>query len=317
MGLERVAAVLQGVDNLYEIDTSRMILDRASDLTGAVYGRDAGADVRLRVVADHVRTAVMMIGDGITPANEGRGYVLRRIVRRAVRAMRLLGTQDPTMRELVTTTIEAMGPQYAELVTDSARVHAVAEAEEASFLETISRGVTIFDTSVPEAKAAGGMLSGQKAFALHDTFGFPIDLTLEMAAEAGLSVDEQGFRALMDEQRQRAKADSKAKKTGHVDVSAYRGLLDAAGATAFTGYAEVVSESVVRGPARRRDQRERGGGGQQRRAGPGPHAVLRRGRWAARRPGPDRARERRGRRGARRPAQPARARRAQGAGAVR
>ncbi len=247
MGLERVAALLQGVDNLYEIDTSRMILDRACDLTGAVYGRDHAADVRLRVVADHVRTAVMMIGDGITPGNEGRGYVLRRIVRRAVRAMRLLGASDPVMKELVDATIAAMGPQYAELVTDAGRIHSVAQNEEGSFLETISRGESLFASAVPGAKAAGGVLSGGQAFALHDTHGFPIDLTLEMAAEAGLSVDEQGFRSLMDEQRQRAKADSKAKKTGHVDVSAYRGLLDEAGATAFTGYAEVVSETVVRG----------------------------------------------------------------------
>ncbi len=247
MGMERMAAVLQGVDNLYEIDTSRMILDRAATLTSTRYGAEVGPDVRLRVVADHARTAVMMIGDGITPSNEGRGYVLRRIVRRAVRAMRLLGASEPVMRELVEASIAAMGPQYPSLVDDAVRIYAIAEAEEGSFLETISKGATIFDTSVPEARAAGGVLSGQKAFALHDTYGFPIDLTLEMAAEQGLTVDEQGFRALMDEQRQRAKADSKAKKTGHVDVSAYRGLLDAAGATAFTGYAEVVSEARVKG----------------------------------------------------------------------
>jgi alanyl-tRNA synthetase len=247
MGMERMATLLQGVDNLYEIDTSRMILDRASDLTGAVYGRNHDADVRLRVVADHVRTAVMMIGDGITPANEARGYVLRRIVRRAVRAMRLLGAHGHTMKDLVDATIAAMGPQYPELVTDSVRIHAVAEAEESAFLETITRGVTIFDTAVPEARAAGGVLSGTKAFQLHDTYGFPIDLTLEMAAEQGLTVDEQGFRSLMAEQRRRAKEDSKAKKTGHVDVSAYRALLDAAGASEFTGYTEVTSEGTVRG----------------------------------------------------------------------
>jgi alanyl-tRNA synthetase len=247
MGMERMATILQGVDNLYEIDTSRAILDRASELTGAAYGRDHDADVRLRVVADHIRTAVMMVGDGVTPANEGRGYVLRRIVRRAIRAMRLLGAHGHTMKELVDATIGAMGPQYPELVTDSARIHAVTEAEEGAFLETITRGVTIFDTAVPEARAAGGVLSGTKAFQLHDTYGFPIDLTLEMAAEQGLAVDEQGFRSLMAEQRRRAKDDAKAKKTGHVDVSAYRALLDAAGATDFTGYSEVASEATVRG----------------------------------------------------------------------
>ena len=247
MGLERMAAVLQGVDNLYEIDTSRAILDRAAELTSTRYGRDGAADVRLRVVADHARTAVMLIGDGVTPSNEGRGYVLRRIVRRAVRAMRLLGADEPVVRELVEASIGAMGPQYPELVTDAERIHAVARAEEASFLETISKGATIFDTALPQARAAGGVLSGHKAFALHDTYGFPIDLTLEMAAEQGLTVDEQGFRSLMAEQRQRAQSDSRAKKTGQVDVSAYRALLDEAGTTVFVGYAEVVSEATVRG----------------------------------------------------------------------
>jgi alanyl-tRNA synthetase len=247
MGMERMAAVLQGVDNLYEIDTSMAILDRAAQLTGARYGADHAADVRLRVVTDHVRTAVMMVGDGIIPGNEGRGYVLRRIVRRAVRAMRLLGAGDPTVRELTESAIGAMGPQYPELVTDSRRIHTVMEAEEGSFLETLSKGATIFESAVPAARQAGGVLAGSAAFSLHDTYGFPIDLTLEMAAEQGLTVDEEGFRALMQEQRTRAKEDSRQKKQGSTDVSAYRSLLDAAGATDFTGYAEVASEAVVRG----------------------------------------------------------------------
>jgi alanyl-tRNA synthetase len=246
MGLERVATVLQGVDNLYEIDTSRQILDRASALTGARYGDAHDSDVRLRVVADHLRTAVMLIGDGVTPSNEGRGYVLRRIMRRAVRSMRLLGAHDPTAKELVDATVDAMGPQYPDLVESVERIRGVAVAEEGSFLETISKGAAIFDQAVPEARAAGGVLSGPKAFQLHDTFGFPIDLTLEMAAEQGLRVDEPGFRALMQEQRQRAKADSAAKKTV-ADVSAYRALLEAAGATAFTGYRDVRGEAVLRG----------------------------------------------------------------------
>ena len=247
MGLERVATVLQGVENLYEIDTSRAILDRAAELTGVRYGAAPDSDVRLRIVADHARTAVMMMGDGITPTNEGRGYVLRRIVRRAVRAMRLLGALDPTVSSLVEASIGAMGPQYPSLVTDTARIQAVAQAEEAAFLETVAKGATIFDQSVPAARTAGGVLSGRQAFSLHDTYGFPIDLTREMAAEQGLSVDELGFRALMDEQRARAQADSRAKKTGHVDVSAYRALLDAAGTSTFIGYAEVSAEATVRG----------------------------------------------------------------------
>ncbi|HWG92625.1 MAG TPA: alanine--tRNA ligase-related protein, partial [Mycobacteriales bacterium] len=126
MGLERMATILQGVDNLYEIDTSRAILDRAAELTGARYGADPAADVRLRVVADHARTGVMLIGDGVTPGNEGRGYVLRRILRRTTRAMRLLGAQDPTMSALVEATVEAMGPQYPELVDAWPRIEQVA-----------------------------------------------------------------------------------------------------------------------------------------------------------------------------------------------
>jgi len=247
LGLERMATILQGVDNLYEIDTSRAILDRASELTGARYGADHDADVRLRVVADHARTAVMLIGDGVLPSNEGRGYVLRRILRRAVRAMRLLGGPDPSAAALVESTVEAMGPQYPELVDDWPRIEQTAVAEEAAFLETLGKGAVIFDQAVPAARAASGVLSGAQAFALHDTYGFPIDLTLEMAAEQGLSVDQAGFRALMQEQRGRAQADAAAKRTGSVDLSVYRDLLAAAGATSFTGYAEVRSEARLRG----------------------------------------------------------------------
>ena len=247
MGMERMATLLQGVDNLYEIDTSRAILDRAADLAAVRYGADPAADVRLRIVADHARTAVMLIGDGITPSNEGRGYVLRRIMRRAVRAMRLLGAQDRTVGELVDASIAAMGPQYPELVESAGRITTVALAEEASFLETLRTGAQVFDTAVPQARAAGGVLSGDRAFQLHDTYGFPIDLTLEMAAEQGLQVDEAGFRTLMQEQRDRAKADSQARRTRGADTSAYRTLRDSAGPSAFTGYAEVRTEAVLRG----------------------------------------------------------------------
>ncbi|HEY3925598.1 MAG TPA: alanine--tRNA ligase [Acidothermaceae bacterium] len=251
MGLERMAAILQGVDNLYEIDTTRPILNRAAELTGQRYGADAQHDVRLRVVADHSRAATMMIGDGVTPSNEGAGYVLRRILRRIVRNMRLLGAHGPTLHELVATTIAVMASQYPELARDAVRIHAVADGEEISFFSTLQAGTTRFEAAAREAQAAtptGAVLSGDQAFALHDTYGFPIDLTLEMAAEQGLSVDEAGFRRLMDEQRQRAKADSKRKKTGAVDVSAYRGVLDALGEpVVFTGYHEVSGDATVRG----------------------------------------------------------------------
>ena len=245
MGLERMAAILQGVDNLYEIDSTRPILDRAAQLSGQRYGADAQNDVRLRVVADHSRAATMLIGDGVTPSNEEAGYVLRRILRRIVRNMRLLGAHGPTLHELVATTIEVMAPQYPELARDAGRIHAVADGEETSFFSTLQAGTTRFDAAARESK---GMLSGDQAFALHDTYGFPIDLTLEMAAEQGLQVDEDGFRRLMDEQRQRAKADSRRKKTGAVDVSAYRAVLDSLGEPVlFTGYQDVSGDATVRG----------------------------------------------------------------------
>jgi alanyl-tRNA synthetase len=248
LGLERLATVLQGVDNLYEIDTSRMILDKAAELTGTVYGKDHKTDVSLRVVTDHVRTSLMLIGDGVTPGNEGRGYVLRRIMRRAIRNMRLLGSTAPVMETLINRAIDAMGPQYPELVTDAKRILAVATGEEAAFLQTLRTGTGILDNAIEAAKSTGATSVGAaEAFQLHDTFGFPIDLTLEMAAEQGLSVDEEGFRRLMAQQKANAKADAKAKKTGHADVSAYRELLDVAGSPEFTGYRETTSEGVVKG----------------------------------------------------------------------
>jgi alanyl-tRNA synthetase len=246
LGLERMAAILQGVDNLYEIDTTRPILDRAAELTHQRYGVDAQVDVRLRVVADHSRAATMLINDGVTASNEEAGYVLRRILRRIVRNMRLLGANGPTMGELIATTISLMSPQYPELTRHGERIHAVADGEETSFFTTLASGTARFETAAREA--SGKALSGEQAFALHDTYGFPIDLTLEMATEQGLLVDEAGFRRLMDEQRQRAKADAKKKKTGAVDVSAYRGVLDAAGApVTFTGYEQIAGDAQVLG----------------------------------------------------------------------
>ena len=247
MGLERMAAILQGVDNLYEIDTTRPILDRAAELSGQRYGADHQADVRLRVVADHSRAATMLISDGVTPSNEEAGYVLRRILRRIVRNMRLLGAHGPTMNELIGTTIGVMSPQYPELARHAERIHAVADGEESSFFTTLASGTTRFDAAARDA-ANTKTISGDQAFALHDTYGFPIDLTLEMAAEQGLRVDEEGFRRLMADQRQRAKDDAKKKKTGAVDVSAYRAVLDSIGApVAFTGYTDVEGDATVRG----------------------------------------------------------------------
>ncbi|MCX5534774.1 alanine--tRNA ligase [Streptomyces sp. NBC_00006] len=248
LGLERLAMILQGVQNMYETDTLRVVIDKATELTGVAYGSKHESDVSLRVVADHMRTSTMLIGDGVTPGNEGRGYVLRRIMRRAIRNMRLMGATGPVVQELLDVVIDTMGQQYPELITDRKRIEQVALAEEAAFLKALKGGTNILDTAVTETKAAGkSVLAGDKAFLLHDTWGFPIDLTLEMAAEQGLSVDEDGFRRLMKEQRERAKADAQAKKTGHVNVGAYREIADAAGATDFIGYSATQGESTVVG----------------------------------------------------------------------
>ncbi|MSY51872.1 MAG: alanine--tRNA ligase, partial [Actinobacteria bacterium] len=248
LGLERTAALLQGVENIYEIDTTMMILNRASAITGVKYGQDPLADVRLRVIADHARTSAMLIGDGVTPGNEGRGYVLRRMMRRTVRNMRLLGAHDPIMSQLIDSSILAMGPQYPDLETDRKRIESVAVSEEESFLQTLRAGTQIFDLAAQSTKSSGAtQIAGDEVFKLHDTFGFPFDLTLEMASEAGLAVDEEGFRRLMKEQRDRAKADARAKKSGHADLSAYREILERAGASKFLGYERLEVESRVAG----------------------------------------------------------------------
>ena len=248
LGLERTAALLQGVENIYEIDTTIMILNRASELTGVKYGSSEKSDIALRVIADHARTSAMLIGDGVTPGNEGRGYVLRRMMRRTIRNMRLLGSMDPIMSELTVSAIAAMGPQYPELVADKKRILSVSVSEEESFLQTLKSGTQIFDlASVALKKSKATVLPGDEVFKLHDTYGFPFDLTLEMAREEGLEVDEDGFRRLMKEQKDRAKADAKAKKSGHTDVSVYKAIADKSGKSEFIGYAQQSSESKLTG----------------------------------------------------------------------
>ncbi len=246
LGLERMAALLQGVENIYEIDTTMQILNKACELSGVSYGTNEKNDVALRVVADHARTALMLIGDGVTPSNEGRGYVLRRMMRRTIRNMRILGAPDNNSHELMLSALSAMAPQYPELNHEKARILEASDAEEESFLSTLKSGTQIFDLASTEVKESKSeTLSGDTVFKLHDTYGFPFDLTLEMATEAGLQVDEEGFRKLMKEQKDRAKADSKAKKSGHTDVSEYKKIMDATGRTDFIGYDHFVAESKV------------------------------------------------------------------------
>src|SRR6195952_2561677 len=248
LGLERVAFIKQGVDNMYEIDQVRPVLDRAAELAGQPYGNEAHEDdVRLRVVADHVRSALMLMADGVTPSNEGRGYVLRRLMRRTVRSMRLLGVDRTTFPELFPASRDAMRSAYPEVEADYERISRTAYAEEEAFLRTLTGGTSILDLAVLKTKADKSVsLPGDTAFQLHDTYGFPIDLTVEIAEEAGLNVDRPAFERLMTEQRQRAKADAKTKKLGANDLSAFAEFR-AAGETVFTGYTELETDSRVLG----------------------------------------------------------------------
>ena len=258
-GLERLAFVMQDKPNMYEIDEVYPVIAAAEEMSGKQYGLgaagpEAGAayddDVRLRVVADHVRSSLMLIGDGVRPGNDGRGYVLRRLIRRAVRSMRLLGVDTATMPTLLTASKDAMKASYPELEENWGTISEVAYAEEDAFRRTLTAGTTILDAAVEKAKAAPGapMISGEAAFSLHDTYGFPIDLTLEMASEQGVHVDEAAFRALMEEQKERARADARAKKTGHTDVRIFHDIeKELGGGSTFVGYTESASDAQVAG----------------------------------------------------------------------
>jgi len=247
MGLERVAFLKQGVENMYETDQVRPVLDRAVELSGRRYGAEHDDDVRFRVVADHVRSSLMLLSDGVRPSNEGRGYILRRLMRRSVRAMRLLGVDEPVFPELFAASRDAMKAAYPVLEKDWATLSASAFAEEETFRRTLAQGSTILDLALDETKKGGkAALSGPEAFLLHDTYGFPIDLTLEVAEEAGLAVDRAAFDSLMKEQRDRAKADARNRKRQLADVSVYRDLR-ALGETGFDGYGELEVESRILG----------------------------------------------------------------------
>ncbi|UFU04746.1 alanine--tRNA ligase [Ruania halotolerans] len=255
LGLERLATILQDRENLYEIDQTYPLIQTVEELSGAQYqlGRNSADpdQVRMRVVADHVRSALMLIGDGVRPGNDGRGYVLRRLIRRAVRSMRLLGVTERAMPHLMPVAKDAMAESYPELAQAFGSISQVAYEEEDAFRRTLVSGTTILDTAVAKARSAGGsraVLPGTDAFALHDTYGFPIDLTLEMAAEQGVDVDEAGFRSLMAEQRSRARADALAKKTGHVDPAVYQGFLSRLGGPdTFLGYTDDAAQARVVG----------------------------------------------------------------------
>ncbi|WP_026373748.1 alanine--tRNA ligase [Agrococcus lahaulensis] len=247
MGLERVAFLKQGVQNMYEIDQVRPVLDLASELSGRRYGADAEDDVRMRVVADHVRSSLMLMGDGVTPGNDGRGYILRRLMRRSIRSMRLLGVHEATFPTLFRASFDAMSTAYPELEQSFGRIERMAIAEEETFLKTLEAGSTVLDLAIQGVRSdAGHVVPGKTAFLLHDTYGFPIDLTMEIAEEAGLEVDRSTFETLMSEQRTRAKADAKSRRRQLADLSVYADLR-AKGETAFLGYDELEADGEVIG----------------------------------------------------------------------
>ena len=220
-GLERLAYLMQGKQNIYETDEVFPVIEAAQKLSGRTYGDDEAMDVRFRIVADHVRSALMIMSDGVRPSNNGRGYVLRRLLRRTVKAMRELGVTDPVMPTLLPTSKAAMEPSYPELNDTFHDVSEAAYGEEDAFRRTLESGTEIFDLAVAKAKESGSdAVSGEDAFKLHDTYGFPIEITLEMAADQGVKVDEAKFRELMAEQKSRARADA-LRKRHNVDLSVY------------------------------------------------------------------------------------------------
>ena len=253
LGLERLAFLLQGKDNMYEIDQVFPVIEKAQELSGKRYTQGKTSnnpdDIRMRVVADHVRSALMLIGDGVRPGNDGRGYVLRRLIRRVVRAMRLLGVEKPVFPDLLPVSKREMAASYPELDRDWETISTVAYAEEEAFRRTLESGTLIFDQAVTRLKQHHeSRLSGKDAFALHDTYGFPIDLTIEMAAEHGIQVDREKFTELMQEQKNRAREDARAKKTGHVDARIYHELeADLGHEVEFVGYTEDSCNAKVIG----------------------------------------------------------------------
>ena len=243
MGLERLAVVCQGVDSLFDVDTVMHVTHKVSELTGAYYGESHKKDVSLRVITDHIRSSVFMICDGVLPSNEGRGYVLRRLLRRAARHGKLLGVNEPFLHEIVDTVVEVSGGQYPELKEKQKYITTVIRSEEEKFGRTIDAGLRIFSELLETHRTKGEtVFSGADAFKLYDTYGFPLDLTVEMCEDAGYTVDEEGFRSLMQEQRVRAREARKALgDLGWAGISFGKDIPD----TEFIGYDHDSCEATL------------------------------------------------------------------------
>ena len=243
MGLERMACIMQGVDSLFDVDTVMNITHKVSELTGAKYGQSTKTDVSLRVITDHIRSTTMLIGDGVLPSNEGRGYVLRRLLRRAARHGKLLGVNEPFLYKVADTVIKESESAYPELREKRDYIVRVIKAEEERFVLTIDSGMRILSSMIDDCKASGKtVLDGADCFKLYDTYGFPIDLTLEILAENGLDADREGFDKLMDEQRERARAATAA--LGDFGWAAIDLGLPKNEETEFTGYKDFVNDDA-------------------------------------------------------------------------
>lgn len=239
MGLERLACVMQSVDNMFEVDTIRNILDKVCEISGKKYGADHKTDISIRAITDHARASTFMISDGIIPSNEGRGYVLRRLIRRAARHGRLIGINRAFLVEMVEAVIKENASGYPELVEKQELIKKVIANEEASFAKTIDQGLGILNSLT----ANGGMLSGEDAFRLYDTYGFPLDLTRDILAEKGMTVDEDGFNSLMQQQREKART---ARKAADGESWSSDGInFDNINATEFLGYTQNECEATV------------------------------------------------------------------------
>ena len=243
LGLERVLSVLQGVDSVWETDEFSTLLKSISELTQVEQKESESFDVSMRILADHARSSTFLINDGVFPSNEDRGYVLRRIIRRAVRHAWLLGVEDQIMASLVDVVVEMMGSDYPELAQNHDYIRGVIDREEEGFRETLRSGLTILDTAIDGLKA-GESLDGQVIFKLHDTYGFPLELTEEITRERGISIDSEGFSEAMNQQKERAKA--ARKENGTADISGdLRPLLEEHGLTSFIGREENKTEAEV------------------------------------------------------------------------